>query len=143
MPTNRIFSRRTSGPQALLGAALMLCVAGAVALTAQAKRDFNVTARKFRFTISGTDAQEIRVTQDDLVKVTLSSTDVPHSFTLPDYRIQKRVEPGRDVTFEFRAEKAGTFEFFCSLTNDSCRERGMVGALIVVPKGSAAPPPSR
>jgi len=34
--------------------------------------------------------------------------------------------------FEFRAEKAGRFEFHCSLTNDNCRERGMVGALIVV-----------
>jgi heme/copper-type cytochrome/quinol oxidase subunit 2 len=116
---------------ALLGVALLLCAAGAVTLTAQSKRDFDVTARKFKFAISGTDAQEIRVTQDDLIKVTLTAGDVPHSFTLPDYRIQKRVEPGRDVTFEFRAEKAGRFEFFCSLTNDNCRERGMVGALIV------------
>jgi cytochrome c oxidase subunit 2 len=117
---------------AVLGAALVLCVAGAVGLTAQAKRDFEVAARKFRFTVSGTDAQEIRVSQDDLVRITLSAVDIPHSFTLPEYRIQKRVEPGRDVMFEFRAEKVGRFEFYCSLTNDSCRERGMVGALIVV-----------
>lgn len=125
-------SRRLAPVHATLGVALILCVASAVGLTAQAKREFDVAARKFRFTVSGTDAQEIRVTQDDLVKITLSAGDVPHSFTLPDYRIQKRVEPGRDVVFEFRAEKAGRFEFFCSLTNDSCRERGMVGALIVV-----------
>ena len=26
----------------------------------------------------------------------------------------------------------GRFDFHCSMTNDSCRERGMVGALIVV-----------
>lgn len=125
-------SRRPSPVQAILGAALALCVASAVGVTAQAKRDFDVAARKFRFTVSGTDAQEVRVTQDDLVRITLSAGDVPHSFTLPDYRIQKRVEPGRDVTFEFRAEKPGRFEFFCSLTNDGCREHGMVGALIVV-----------
>jgi cytochrome c oxidase subunit 2 len=116
----------------ILGAALILCVAGAVGVTAQAKRDFEVSARKFRFTVTGTDAQEIRVAQDDLVKITLSAGDIPHSFTLPEYRIQKRVEPGRDVMFEFRAEKVGRFEFHCSLTNDNCRERGMVGALIVV-----------
>jgi heme/copper-type cytochrome/quinol oxidase subunit 2 len=127
-----VTSRRLSAVHALLGAALVLCVASAVGLTAQAKRDFEVAARKFRFTVSGTDAQEIRVTQDDLVRVTLSAGDIPHSFTLPEYRIQKRVEPGRDVTFEFRAERAGRFEFHCSLTNDNCRERGMVGALIVV-----------
>src|SRR5688572_11764631 len=127
-----VTSRRLSPVHAILGAALVLCVAGAVGLTAQAKRDFEVAARKFRFSVSGTDAQEIRVTQDDLVRVTLSAVDIPHSFTLPEYRIQKRVEPGRDVTFEFRAERAGRFEFHCSLTNDNCRERGMVGALIVV-----------
>ena len=124
--------RRLSPVHAILGVALILCVTSAVGVTAQTKRDFEVTARKFRFTVSGTDAQEIRVTQDDLVKITLSAGDVPHSFTLPDYRIQKRVEPGRDVAFEFRAEKVGRFEFFCSLTNDGCRDHGMVGALIVV-----------
>ena len=128
---HQVTSRRLSPVHVLLGAALVLCVAGAVGLTAQAKRDFEVGARKFRFSVSGTDAQEIRVTQDDLVRVTLSAGDIPHSFTLPEYRIQKRVEPGRDVTFEFRAERVGRFEFHCSLTNDNCRERGMVGALIV------------
>ena len=128
---HRITSCRRSPVHLLLGAVLVVCVAGAVGVTAQTKRDFEVSAKKFRFSVSGTDAQEIRVTQDDLVRITLSAGDVPHSFTLPDYRIQKRVEPGREVMFEFRAEKAGRFEFHCSLTNDSCRERGMVGALIV------------
>ncbi|MSO49654.1 MAG: hypothetical protein EXQ49_07095 [Acidobacteria bacterium] len=126
---------RDRGPfrvQAMLGAALLLCVAAGVGVVAQTKRDFNVSAKKFRFTVSGTDAQEIKVSQDDLVRITLEAEDIPHSFTLPDYRIQKRVEPGHEVMFEFRAEKAGRFEFHCSMTNDSCRERGMVGALIVV-----------
>jgi heme/copper-type cytochrome/quinol oxidase subunit 2 len=124
--------RKLSPVHVLLGAALLLCVAGAVGVTAQTKRDFDVTARKFRFTVSGTDAQEIRVTQDDMVRITLSAADIPHSFTLPEYRIQKRVEPGRNVTFEFRAERVGRFEFYCSLTNDGGRDRGMVGTLIVV-----------
>lgn len=128
VPTNS----RPSRVHAVLGVALALAVAGGVGLLAQAKRDFEVTARKHRFVISGTDAQEIRVTQDDLVRITLSTADIPHSFTLPDYRIQKRVEPGRDVTFEFRAEKAGRFEFYCSMTSDKCRENGMAGTLIVV-----------
>lgn len=123
---------RPSRRYAALGVALALAVAGTVGLVAQAKRDFEVSARRHRFVISGTDAQEIRVTQDDLVRITLSSADIPHSFTLPDYRIQKRVEPGRDITFDFRAEKPGRFEFHCSLTNDNCRENGMVGTLIVV-----------
>ncbi len=125
-------SRGPSRVPCILGVALMLCVAVTTGVLAQAKRDFGVSAKKYQFTISGTDAQEIRVNQNDLVRVTLTAEDIPHSFTVPDYRIQKRVEPGHDVTFEFRAEKAGRFEFYCSLTNDNCRERGMAGTLIVV-----------
>jgi cytochrome c oxidase subunit 2 len=101
---------------------------------AQTKRDIGVTAVKHQFKVSGSNRAEINVAQDDLVRITLTSEDVPHSFTLPDYRIQKRVEPGRDVTFEFRAEKAGRFEFHCSMTADNCREHGMVGVLIVTPR---------
>lgn len=132
-PSSRVTRLAFRVPVAL-GLCLAICVTAAFSLAAQTRRDFDVTAKRHRFTISGTDAQEIRVTQDDLVKITLTSADIPHSFTLPDYRIQKRVEPGRDVTFEFRAEKVGRFEFHCSLTNDNCRERGMVGTLIVVPR---------
>lgn len=118
----------------LLGALLVMGVLATATAIAQAKREVGVSAQKYRFVIAGSDRAEIRVTQDDLVHVTLTSDDIPHSFTLPDYRIQKRVEPGRDVTFEFRAEKAGRFEFYCSLTNDRCREQGMTGVLIVTPK---------
>lgn len=122
------------GRHLLVGALLLACVLGTATAIAQAKREFGVTAQKYRFVITGSERAEIRVTQDDLVHVTLTSDDIPHSFTLPDYRIQKRVEPGRDVTFEFRAEKVGRFEFYCSLTNDRCREQGMTGVLIVTPK---------
>jgi heme/copper-type cytochrome/quinol oxidase subunit 2 len=126
--------RRTPGPFLIVGSLLLACVTATVGLVAQSKRDVGVTAVKYQFRITGSDRAEIQVAQDDLVRITLSSEDIPHSFTLPDYRIQKRVEPGRDVTFEFRAEKAGRFEFHCSLTTDNCRERGMVGVLIVSAK---------
>lgn len=133
MSTHTPFTaRRSSRLPGFLAVALGLAVVCSVGVLAQARRDFEVSAKTYRFTISGTDAPEIRVSQDDLVRITLSSEDIPHSFTLPDYRIQKRVEPGRPVTFEFRAERAGRFDFHCSLTNDNCRERGMAGTLIVV-----------
>jgi heme/copper-type cytochrome/quinol oxidase subunit 2 len=124
----------TSSRIVVVGSLLLACVVTTAGVFAQTKRDIAVTAVKYEFRVAGGERAEILVTQDDLVRVTLTATDVPHSFTLPDYRIQKRVEPGRDVTFEFRAEKPGRFEFHCSLSNDNCRERGMVGALIVAPK---------
>ncbi|MBM3750094.1 MAG: hypothetical protein FJW21_02770 [Acidimicrobiia bacterium] len=123
----------TSHRLPLVGLLLLACVV-TVAVTAQTRRDIGVTAVRHAFRIADTDKPEIHVGQDDLVRITLTSADIPHSFTLPDYRIQKRVEPGKDVVFEFRAEKVGRFEFHCSLTNDNCRERGMVGTLIVTPR---------
>ena len=119
-----------------VGAVLLAAVVATTGVVAQAKRDIGVTAMKHQFKVSGSNRAEIQVVQDDLVRITLTSEDIPHSFTLPDYRIQKRVEPGREVTFEFRAEKTGRFEFHCSMTADNCRERGMVGVLIVSPKPS-------
>jgi heme/copper-type cytochrome/quinol oxidase subunit 2 len=130
--TNR--PSRIPSASLLIGSLLLTCAVLTVGALAQTKREVSVTALKHQFRIAGHDKAEIHVTQDDLVRITLTSEDIPHSFTLPDYRIQKRVEPGKDVTFEFRAEKVGRFEFYCSMTADSCRERGMVGTLIVAPK---------
>jgi heme/copper-type cytochrome/quinol oxidase subunit 2 len=42
------------------------------------------------------------------------------------------VGAGGTVTFEFLADRAGTFPFYCSLTiEDGCRE--MKGQLVVLP----------
>jgi hypothetical protein len=35
------------------------------------------------------------------------------------------------VTFEFRADKAGIFEIYCNLSNDSRCRRETIGRLIV------------
>src|SRR5262245_36149912 len=89
------------------------------------ERGFTVAARKYSFSPS-----VIEVNQDDLVRVTLSTPDIPHSFTIDAYRIAKRVEPGRSVVFEFRADKAGRFPIYCNLTIDErCKE--MKGELVV------------
>ena len=71
--------------------------------------------------------------QDDLVRITFSTDDIPHSFTLDTYRIAKRVEPGKPIVFEFRADQPGRFPIYCNLTIDEkCRE--MTGELIVAPR---------
>jgi heme/copper-type cytochrome/quinol oxidase subunit 2 len=96
--------------------------------TTQTLREFTVSARKYAFAPT-----RIEVNQDDLVKVTLSSADIAHSFTIDGYRIAKRVGGGQKVTFEFRADQPGTFRFYCNLKQDErCRE--MQGELVVHPK---------
>lgn len=109
-----------------------------VLLVAQTRRDFDVVARRYSFTVSGNDRAEIHVAQNDLVRVTFSTEDIPHSFTIEDhsdshYRIMRRAEAGKPVSFEFRADAAGRFRFYCSLTTDP-KCKGMSGTLIVDPK---------
>jgi heme/copper-type cytochrome/quinol oxidase subunit 2 len=53
--------------------------------------------------------------------------------TIDAYRIAKRVGPGQPVTFEFRADRPGTFPYYCNLQiEDGCRQ--MRGELVVRPR---------
>jgi heme/copper-type cytochrome/quinol oxidase subunit 2 len=114
--------------------ATALCAAvtlGAFAVD-QARREFDVVSRRYDFRVTGADRPEIRVQQDDLVHITFSTEDIPHSFTIEEapYRIMRRAEPGKPVSFNFRADEPGRFRFFCNLTADE-KCRGMEGFLIV------------
>lgn len=90
-----------------------------------AVREITVKARRYAF-----NPARIEVNQWDIVKITLIAEDVPHSFTIDEYRISKRASPERSVTFELCANKPGRFIFYCNLTADErCRE--MRGELLV------------
>jgi heme/copper-type cytochrome/quinol oxidase subunit 2 len=122
IPYNQIMRR-------LLLALFVVAAAHAYAQEpAQNRRDFTIIAKDHAFTPNTLD-----VTQDDLVKITLTSEDVPASFAIDAYRIIKRVAGHSSVTFEFRADQAGTFPFYCNLTKDAgCKD--MTGTLNVRPK---------
>jgi len=92
------------------------------------RREFTIVAKDFRFT-----PDRIDVMQDDLVKLTVRSQDIAHSFTIDEYRIVKRVPAGGSTTFEFRADRPGTFPFYCNLTGESGHAQ-MRGQLVVRPK---------
>src|SRR5688500_11877043 len=87
--------------------------------------EFTLVAREFRYS-----PDRIEVTQDDLVKLTITSEDVAYSFAIDEYRIVRRVPAGASTTFEFRADRAGTFRFYSNLTSES-GHREMQGQLIV------------
>jgi heme/copper-type cytochrome/quinol oxidase subunit 2 len=113
--------------------AFALIGAGGALLAAQAysqeqapnRREFTITAKDFKY-----DPTRIEVMQDDLVKITVRSEDIAHSFTIDEYRIAKRVPAGGSTTFEFRADRAGTFPFYCALTNEPGHKM-MHGELVV------------
>jgi len=111
---------------------LLILALGAAAIPAQDQaptaKPFRIGARRYAF-----EPARIEVNQDDLVTVELRTADIAHSFTIDGYRIAKRVQPGAPVTFEFRADKAGTFPFYCNLKiDDGCRQ--MRGVLVVTPR---------
>jgi cytochrome c oxidase subunit 2 len=109
----------------IMAAALLAAAAATGQEQARNRREFVLVARDHRFT-----PDRLEVSQDDLVKVTLRSEDHPYSFVVDAYRIVKRVGGGQAVAFEFRADQAGSFEFYCNLVGDpDCRE--MKGTLLV------------
>jgi len=88
-------------------------------------REFTVSGNAFAFSPAS-----LTVNKNDLVKITFTAQDMPHSFTIDDYRIVKRAGAGQTVTFEFRADRSGPFTFYCNLTQDAkCKD--MKGTLTV------------
>lgn len=116
-------------PRFALAALATAAVAGtfvyATTMRAQEPRPFAINGEHFAFSPA-----VIEVHKDDLVKVTFTAVDIPHSVTIDAYRISKRAAAGQSVTFEFRADKPGEFPIYCNLTaDDRCRE--MKGKLVV------------
>ena len=88
-------------------------------------REISVRGDQFSFSPTTIDVQK-----DDIVKITFTAVDMPHSFTMEGYRIAKRAGAGQTVTFEFRADRTGKFPFVCNLTQDD-RCKQMHGELVV------------
>jgi heme/copper-type cytochrome/quinol oxidase subunit 2 len=89
-------------------------------------REVVITGDQFAFS-----PNRIEVQKDDLVQIKFTSKDIAHSFTIDvPYRISKRAGPGQQVVFEFRADEAGRFAFYCNLTQDE-RCKQMRGELVV------------
>jgi heme/copper-type cytochrome/quinol oxidase subunit 2 len=110
---------------ATLGAVVVLLVTTTVAQDQGQVREFTLSGNRYAFSPSS-----LTVNRNDLVKITFTAQDIPHSFTIDDYRIVKRAGAGQAVTFEFRADRPGAFTFYCNLSLDEkCKD--MKGTLTV------------
>ena len=120
-------TRRTATTLAFAAAAAALAAAvwAPAALRAQQGREVAVQGDQFSFSPA-----RVEVQKDDLVKITFTASDIPHSFTIDRYRIAKRAAAGQTVTFEFRADQPGEHPFYCNLSQDE-RCRNMRGVLVV------------
>lgn len=93
----------------------------------------STTATK-TFTMNGANFEfsdtELRVEKDDRVKITFTSTQGIHDWSLPAFSATtETVSAGGTTSIEFTADRKGTFEFFCGVSDH--RSLGMTGTLIV------------
>ena len=86
-------TRRSLGLMLLGASGVLLAWSTMARLLAQDqapnRREFTIVAKEFRFSPA-----RIEIMQDDLVKLTVRSEDIAHSFTIDEYRIVKRVPAG-------------------------------------------------
>jgi cytochrome c oxidase subunit 2 len=122
-------TRRHAGLLLLMGSALLMMRPFMRRLAGQERApnrpEILLIARNYRFS-----PNRIEVSQDDLVRLTIRSEDLAYSFAVDEYRIARRVPAGGSTTFEFLADRAGTFRFYSNLTNDSAHAE-MQGQLVV------------
>jgi heme/copper-type cytochrome/quinol oxidase subunit 2 len=127
-----VFPRRHVGLLLLGAGACLLARPPIVHLSAQDRapnrHEVSLVARDFRWT-----PDRIALGQDDLVRLTIRSEDIAYSFAIDEYRIVRRVPAGGATTFEFRADRPGTFRFYSNLTSDSAHAE-MQGQLVVTPR---------
>jgi heme/copper-type cytochrome/quinol oxidase subunit 2 len=110
-------------------------VAGLLALSFAATPAFghqDYPLKTFTLSVRECAFNPVRIEVDylDRVRITLVAEDRPHSLVIEAYRICKIATVGRPVTFEFLADRSGTFKYFSDLSSDShCV--GMQGQLVV------------
>ena len=88
-------------------------------------KEFTIVSKKYAFVPA-----EIKVKQNDIVKITLTSEDVAHGLAIKEYGINVSVKKGETKKIEFLADKKGTFVFRCSVFCGPGHS-GMTGKLIV------------
>ena len=87
--------------------------------------EIQVTLRKYEFS-PGT----LHVRKGEQVKLVMAAADHDHGFKLDDFNINQKIPKGTTVGVEFTADKAGTFQFRCSIVC-GLGHRGMKGTLVV------------
>ena len=93
---------------------------------AQEARVIEVEAGSFYFT-----PNLIRVKKGEKIKLILKANDLMHDFNIDELGVKVPVtKAGNSSIVEFTADKAGEFEYYCSIGEH--RQRGQVGKLIVI-----------
>ena len=115
--------------------------------------EYYATAKQWMWKFQHPEGQReintLHVPKGEIIKLTMTSEDVIHSFFVPAFRVKQDVVPGRYTTVWFEATKAGTYHLFCTEYCGSHHSQ-MIGSVTVMEPddyqnwlagaGEAAPP---
>ena len=88
-------------------------------------KTFTVTGDNFAY-----DVTEIKVKKGDKVRIVFKNAEGFHDLKIDEFSLATaKLAAGGEETLEFTADKAGTFEYYCSVGKH--RQMGMKGNLIV------------
>lgn len=74
--------------------------------------------------------KEIEVQVGDTVRIVYKNKDGRHDWVIDEFNARTKIlGPGEEETIEFVANRAGSFEYYCSVGNH--RAMGMKGTLVV------------
>lgn len=108
-----------------LAAYLVSTALGAAPAATTDVHEITMTAKSYEF-----DPAVITVKKGEKVRLIITATDRDHGIKIAGYDIDQVLKKGDPTTIEFTADKAGSFEFRCSV---SCGmgHRKMKGKLVV------------
>lgn len=88
-------------------------------------KEFTVTGSNFKFAPA-----TMAVNKGDKVRIIFNNTGGMHDLVIDEFNAKtKTIQSGATDTIEFTADKAGTFDYYCSVGNH--RAMGMVGKITV------------
>jgi cytochrome c oxidase subunit 2 len=109
--------------------ALAMCLTGVAAAAEQAAapavHEITMTAKNYEF-----DPGVITVKKGEKVRLIITATDRDHGIKLDAFDVNQVLKKGDPTIIEFTADKAGTFEFKCSVYC-GLGHRKMKGKLVV------------
>ncbi|HMG34782.1 MAG TPA: DUF5777 family beta-barrel protein [Blastocatellia bacterium] len=106
---------KTRSARTRLGLVLSFFALSGVAYAAdepdpQTPREIKVIARKFAFV-----PKTIQVKKGEKIRLLVTSEDVDHGIAIKEYDIDQVIKAKQTKTIEFTADRAGKFEFVCSV----------------------------
>lgn len=116
---------RAAPPDRAYGCGPTGCAGNAMLAGSGAAKEFVIKATKFAFTPSA-----IKVNKGDRVRLTLQNVDGTHGLSIPEYGVNLQPAAGQSQTADFVADKAGTFNFACTVYCGS-GHLDMAGNLVV------------